>query len=111
MKLLALVLLLASQASGCAVAQSAFGALTGTKPVQVTVVNNLPPSAPLVAPHHDEVHHGRVAAVVGGGVAGAVVGGLAGAAFASGTPAVAGAALVGAGVGAALGLAVHEVAD
>ena len=101
-------LLLAALAfTGCSAAQSAIGLLTPKPTAQVTVVANLPavPAAP------PDAHHGRVAAAVGGGVAGAVVGGVAGAVLSSGAPTIAGAALVGAGVGTVIALAVHDVAD
>lgn len=101
-------LLLAALAfTGCSAAQSAVGLLTPKPTAQVTVVTNVPAVA-VAAP---EAHHGRVAAAVGGGVAGAVVGGVAGAVLSSGAPMIAGAALVGAGVGTVIGLAVHDVAD
>jgi hypothetical protein len=99
MKQLALVLVMVS---GCSVAQGAMSALTGTKPVQVTVVNNVP--APVAPVTHDD--H-RVASAVGAGVAGAVVGGVAGALLGGDARGIAGGALVGAGVGTAVGLVVH----
>jgi hypothetical protein len=105
MKQLAQVL---AMVSGCSLAQGAMSALTGTKPVQVTVVNNMP--APRVATpvaHDDD----RVATAVGAGVAGAVVGGVAGALLGGDARGIAGGALVGAGVGTAVGLVVHSVAD
>ncbi|HET9988920.1 MAG TPA: hypothetical protein VFQ65_10370, partial [Kofleriaceae bacterium] len=90
------LLIAALALTGCTAAQSALGALTSAKPTaQVTVVTNVPAAPVAVA----EAHPGRVAAAVGGGVAGAVVGGVAGAVLSSGAPTIAGAALVGAGVG------------
>jgi len=110
MKQLALVL---AMVSGCSVAQGAMSALTGTKPVQVTVVNNIPSAGPaprvVAAPVAHEDH--RVATAVGAGVAGAVVGGVAGALLGGDARGIAGGALVGAGVGTAVGLVVHSVAD
>ena len=106
MKLLIAALLL----SGCSAAQSALGVLTPKPTAQVTVVTNVPAVA-VAAPAPMDEHHGRVAAAVGGGVAGAVVGGVAGAVLSSGAPTIAGAALLGAGVGTVIALAVHDVAD
>jgi uncharacterized membrane protein YeaQ/YmgE (transglycosylase-associated protein family) len=104
MKLLIAAVLL----TGCSAAQSALGVLSPKPTAQVTVVTNVPAVAVSPAP---DAHHGRVAAAVSGGVAGAVVGGVAGAVLSSGAPTIAGAALVGAGVGTVIALAVHDVAD
>jgi len=108
MKLSIVALALVGGLAGCSAAQSALGSVLTPKPTaQVTVVTNVPAVA-VAAP---EAHHGTVAAAVSGGVAGAVVGGVAGAVLSHGAPTIAGAALVGAGVGTVIALAVHDVAD
>lgn len=108
MKLLIVALGVCGSLAGCSAARSALGGVLTPKPTaQVTVVTNVPAVA-IAAP---DAHHGRVAAAVGGGVAGAVVGGVAGAVLSSGAPTIAGAALVGAGVGTVIALAVHDIAD
>jgi outer membrane lipoprotein SlyB len=110
MKLLIAALGICGSLAGCSAAQSALGSVLTPKPTaQVTVVTNVPAVA-IAAPTPD-AHHGRVAAAVSGGVAGAVVGGVAGAVLSSGAPTIAGAALVGAGVGTVIALAVHDIAD
>src|SRR3978361_211604 len=109
MKLLIAAFGVCGSLAGCSAAQSALGGLTPKPTAQVTVVTNVPAVA--VAAPTPDVHHGRVAAAVGGGVAGAVVGGVAGAVLSSGAPTIAGAALVGAGVGTVIALAVHDIAD
>jgi len=101
------LLIAALALTGCSAAQSALGVLSPKPTAQVTVVANLPAPAPAPV----EAHHGTVAAAVTGGVAGAVVGGVAGAVWSRGAPTIAGAALVGAGVGTVIALAVHDVAD
>src|ERR1700742_2857802 len=106
MKLSIAALGLVSGLAGCSAARSAVGLLTPKPSAQVPVVTNVPAGA-VATP---DPHHGRVAAAVGGGVAGAVVGGVAGAVLSSGAPTIAGAALVGAGVGTVIALAVHDVA-
>ena len=99
------LLIAALALTGCSAAQSALGVLAPKPTAQVTVVANIPAPAPV------ESHRGAVAAAVTGGVAGAVVGGMAGAVLSSGAPTIAGATLVGAGVGTVIALAVHDIAD
>lgn len=101
---LALATLLLS-VTACTAAQSALGAIAGgTKPQPITIVNEVN-GAPRAEPS-------AAKAVIGGALAGAVVGGLATATLhGASTTEVATGALVGAGVGTAIGFAVHAIAD
>jgi hypothetical protein len=103
MKLVLVAILLS--ASACTAAQSALGAIAGgSKPQPITIVNEVNG-----APREE---HAAAKAVAGGALAGAVVGGLATAALrGTSTAEVATGALVGAGVGTAIGFVVHEIAD
>jgi hypothetical protein len=112
-------LTMATLATGCSAAKSAIGTLTGSKPNQVTVVTNVEPApvtvnvaAPVPAPTPAPVEKksSRLSAAAKGTIAGLVVGGAIGLAR-NGTskPSETGKLLlIGAGAGAAAGVAVHE---
>ena len=112
MKLTVLAMMLAV-GSGCSAAQSALGALA-SKPPQATVVNNVVVQAPAPTPapaKAEPAHASGLAAMVSGGLAGAVAGGVAAAALHGNAVTLASGVLGGAGVGTAIGFAVHEAAD
>jgi uncharacterized protein YcfJ len=114
-------LMMATLATGCSATKSALGALTGTKPNQVTVVTNVEPApvtvnvaaAPAPAPAPAPVEpkkNSRLSSAAKGTIAGLLVGGAIGLAR-NGTanPSETGKLLlIGAGAGAAAGVAVHE---
>lgn len=99
-------------ASGCGAAQTALGAL-GSKPPQVTVVNNVSP-APVVAVNQQPAptpvaKPTATKAVVAGGLAGAALGAATAAVTGASPTTIAAGAVVGAGAGSLVGYVVHAV--
>jgi outer membrane lipoprotein SlyB len=119
MRKTAIALLMALTIPGCGAAKSAMGALTGSKPNQVTVVTNVETQPVVVnvqptpvvvqpaAPKREGRYASLKALAVGAG-AGALVGGAVGYAM-GGTRGAQQGAAVGAGAGAVSGVAVEAV--
>jgi len=108
---LACIFTLVAALTGCAATKSAIGSLMSPKPNQVTVMTNIempPTPAPIVAP---AAKRSGTAAMISGGVAGAAAGAFAAASVSTEPLSIATGALAGAGVGTALGYAVHSIAD
>ncbi len=100
---LTFAILVVAQLAGCAAtksAVSAIGGVLGSKPTQVTVINQV--NAPAPVEHRDAA---RALAV--GGLGGALAGGVVAAALHGSTAQVATGAVIGAGLGAAVGFAVN----
>jgi hypothetical protein len=118
MRNLTLAMMMAITVSGCSAAKSAMGALTGSKPNQVTVVTHVetPPVVVNVQPAQVDAQparkrEGRFAslkAAAAGAGAGALVGATVGYIVGNRRGAAIGAG-AGAGVGAVSGVAAHEV--
>ncbi len=99
---LTFAVLVVGQLAGCAAATSAvsaIGGVLGSKPTQVTVINNVPAPA---AEHRDPAR-----AVAAGGLGGALAGGVIAAALHGSNAEIASGAVLGAGLGAVVGYAVN----